>query len=338
MNMIKATQLRALLAGLGVIAIASSAHAADLCQLAVADTFAKASSALEAAGCSVASEQGTGHRTFACEGSGWAQLDESSFVSIVLPGSVPLQATGRCGGQGWSPSKKVYDNPLVKNVFELGSYVPDAQIAIMSLDQKTPFLTWICASKYGCFSSGFDRGLKTVMKRYLGDDTLEFRSSEIRVAGVDITTATRATIERELTGRGAVLTSHDGGPLITRSTFGQVSGVPGLSSIELAYLGERVTTVRYPIATEGDFSGLARSLDERYGVSTATAGKGCTTRSWANGGVTILGELCAAKPERSGFLFINTGAAAIVKGLDQLVANPIATVAKPASKAKTDMY
>lgn len=338
--MIGAKGLRSLLIATACLVGASThAEAANLCDLAMADSFAKASSALEAAGCAVAREEGTSSRAFACEGGAWATLDASMQISIVTPGNFPLEIDPRCAGKNWFEGTRVYDNPLVKRVLKLGSStLPDAQLAVISLDQQTPFLNWICVSKSGCFLSSYDRALKGVLKKYLGDDTLTFSQSEVRVAGTDITKARRGELEGELTSRGATLSSHDGGPLISRSTFGQVSGVPGLNTIEVAYLADRITTVRYPIPAEADFSTFVRSLDERYGPSSATTGKACVVRSWKNGGVTILGELCAGKPEKSGFTFINTGAAAIVRGLEQLASNPTAPIGKAQPRPKTDMY
>ncbi len=338
-----AKDFRAGLCGLlglaGLLASAQAARALDLCQLATADTFAKASSVLEGDGCTVSSEEGTTRRSFVCSGGGLVHLeDKSGMISIVTPGSVKLEAAARCGADGWTRSSDTYDNPLVLNVYSLGSrYLSNAQFAVVSLDRQTPFLTWLCVGEYSC-SMRFDSGLKGVLDKYLGDGTLKFSSSQIRVAGLDITAATRAQIEQELVHRGAVVSAKSGGPLISQTTFGQVSGVPGLSAIELAYLADRITVVRYPIAAEGDYAGFAKSLDERYGAASASTAKGCATRAWSNGGVTILGEFCAATPARNGFTFVNTGAAAIVKGLDKIASTPQAPAGKPQAKPKTDMY
>lgn len=326
-------------AGLAMGAFASQASAVDACGLARAKSYAEASSLLERAGCTVSREEGVKSRAFECPAGQIDVTDTSLGISIAGPGAAFDKLAPTCDGASWSAVQTRYDNPLVLSVGELKrDYAREARITFLSLDGKTPYLTWICTGSTGCIYT-FDRGLKIVLKRYLGDDTLNFTNSAVRVAGLDITEASRGALEQAMHGRGARLGKAEGGPLVSTVTFEAITGVPGATAIEARFLAQRVASVRYPISAEPEFLGFSQSLDERYGVSKVQSVKGCLLRSWTNGGVSILGEFCSAKPDRSGFIFVNMGAAAIIGGLNTLVATPTTEAGKPSQpKARTDMY
>jgi hypothetical protein len=254
----------------------------------------------------------------------------------VVSGLSAQGLSGGCGGQAWQPDGDNFDNPLIISAQTLGrSYMGGGRAVVVSLDGRTPYLVWLCSGLICSYS--YESGLTESLRRYVGAGTLRFSASAVRMAGLDITKATRSDVERELTSRGAQRTRRVGGPLLSAETYNQVSGVPGLDHIELTYLVDRVASVRYPIATAADYAGFAQSLDERYGAGQGGDARGCETRTWKNGGVAVLGELCAKDPQRSGFTFINTGAADIVQGVNQLPPPPISG-AKPPAKPKTDMY
>lgn len=318
-----------------ILATATAANAFNFCALATAKTYDEASRRLESAGCRVSREDGTTKRSFVCPDGQWASLEKSGYsgTSIVASGPYEDRLDAACGGAKWRSPTLKYDNPLVAGVLALGS---DNYAAVISLDGAVPYLTQICTGSIMCDVS-FDEGLRETLKSKLGDGTLTFRPSEVRVAGLDITRARRQDLERELAGRGASAGSARGGPLVADVTFNQISGVPGLSEIQVKFLLNRVALVRYPIASEPDYQTFTRSLDERYGVSSPVQANGCAGREWRNGGVTIIGRYCAAKPADSGFIFANTGAMAIVDGLAQMVAAPQATLPTP-PRPKSDMY
>jgi len=325
---------------LGAACAASSAAAYDVCALAQADSYAEASRVLEAGGCSVSSEDGTSKRSFRCPAEGWANVTNSySGFSVVIPGgSEDLGAS--CGGEPWAPAAVAYDNPLIAEIRTLGaSYNEKARLTLFAFDNDAPLFMWLCRGSSCRY--GYDDDLRDILARYLGAGVTKFSSSDIRIAGLDITKARQADLDRELSARGGARTDDFKPGLLTSASYVGISGVPGLGRVDVTYLKDRIAYVRYAIRDQAAYTTFSQALDQRYGDSHPMPDKGCVDRLWTSGGVSVIGEFCSADAEKSGFLFINTGAADITSAINKLLSStetPSKATPPPKPKARTDMY
>ncbi|RYG85248.1 MAG: hypothetical protein EON59_12615 [Alphaproteobacteria bacterium] len=210
---------------------------------------------------------------------------------------VPQAQTRACGSRP-SPSYVQWNNPLITDIHSVGT----TTVAVLKMGIPTPErpdqgdVIYVIGDSIGIVER------LRMLPDFPEEGGLSFPSSEVRISGTDIVSATPAALLSALEARGAEIRSHEcrapegfsinacnSGAFTTSFPEGEVQG----SGIEVEIALSRVAVVKYIFESETHYTSFVQALDGRYGSSTRQSDPGrCTRRYWSSGSIRIVGRYC----------------------------------------------
>lgn len=157
-----------------------------------------------------------------------------------------------------------------------------------------------------------------------------YPTTKVRLAGMDPLETDVFDLVAAFQKRGSAITSsRDLDDAIPEWTLTPPTGLPGVSSIEVAGFARHLLRATYAMATMPDYERFVGLLDGEYGTSRRSADGACAVRYWSAGDVSITGRHCP-KEGKSSLDFFNDVAS------DQLDAWVKKMERDKAAKPKTD--
>jgi hypothetical protein len=256
------------------------------------------------------------------------------FVLAVVPNDSggPSARLKDCKRTAHATTLSLPDNPIVAERVDFGDGVYAARIAVG--DEPAAILFISKRERYS-LGSAFERDLTFILSA-MYEAPLNFDSSEVRVAGLDITSASIDQLLLALEGRGAkTIETKTFAKGFAKRQLEPPVGLPGVTKVLVDSFGRSVVMIEYRTPAQADYMRFVGELDEKYGASRRETVKGCVKRYWFNGGAFVIGQFCAASPDQSGISFYNDGA---LITFNRYVGDRSGSAGKPAPTLDDDMF